>query len=614
MPVVVTAPLDADERRALAALSDCRALGPADDATLSTVVERALETYDERRRRDAESDLFTTLLAEGELAVFAKDREGRHLHKADVEDDADPASVVGKTDVEITPDYLRDQARADLEDDLQVVETGEPVYDRVREYGHDGYDHWSQTTKVPWYDGDEVIGLAGYALDVSDRERYQRHLAEQADRIDQFIDYVAHDLRTPLQIVYGEIDRARAVDGIERIESIVEDLSALTKRGESSGLSSGALRSFRADSFATDFPNLVETAWSFIGPDTATLVVDLPPETTVAADAETLRPVVENLLKNAVDHAGPNVTVRVGALERGFYVEDDGPGIPVEERSEVTNRGYTTAEAGTGTGLDIVAETVDQQGWELRVTDAVGAATRSSAADPSDGPTADPSDGPTADGGRTGGARFEISGVPMVTRPDFGVRPGREVALEETEDVGPVATRGSAAYDEGADEWTVVANGANVWGNTHEFHYVHAGASAPVRIEGRIADLDGPDEFTKAGFAVRASADERAPFGYVGHTVGHGSEITWRERADGFTHSDQFEELPGTFSYYRVDYVDGVVTLFLSESGDEWIPVDQQPLALGGAVSLGPMVCSHSEKRTAEATFADVRAWGLEPE
>lgn len=612
VPILVTAsPADCD-RAALATLSDCRLLGPADDETLATVVGEALATFDERRRRDAESSLFRTLLSDGELAIFAKDREGRHVYKADVQDDVDPEAVIGKTDFEVAPDYLHDQTEQDGADDMQVIETGEPIYDRVREYNHDGYDHWAETTKVPWTEDGEVIGLVGYALDASDRKRHEQHLSEQSERIDQFINYVAHDLRTPLQIVYGEIDLARsgaedAIDGIERgverIESIVEDLSALTKQGESPGLSSGALQSLRADSITTELPPLVENVWTLIAPDEATFQVDVPAGTVVAVEAETLRPLVENLLKNAVDHAGPDVTVTIGALDRGFFVADDGPGIPEAERSEVIRSGYTTAEDGTGTGLAIVADTVEQQGWDLSITEAT------------EGGSGDASGNTAVDQHADGrGACFEIRGVPMVTRPDLDVRPGTALELDANEDVGPVSIDGNAEYDLAADEWTVVANGSNVWGNTHEFHYVHGEAEAPVRIEADITSLDGPDEFTKAGVTVRASVDKRAPFGYVGVTRSHGSEVTWRESADGFTDSDQFEELPGTFQRYRVDYVDGWCTLSVSESGETWLPVDQQRIDLGEAVSVGLMVCSHSSHQTCEAVFRDVTVHELERE
>jgi len=78
------------------------------------------------------------------------------------------------------------------------------------------------------------------------------------------------------------------------------------------------------------------------------------------------------------------VTVRVDTLadEAGFYVADDGPGIPPDDRERIFDHGYSTAAEGTGFGLAIVQQVVRAHGWTITVTE-------------------------SADGG----ARFEIRGV-----------------------------------------------------------------------------------------------------------------------------------------------------------------------------------------------------------
>jgi signal transduction histidine kinase len=80
------------------------------------------------------------------------------------------------------------------------------------------------------------------------------------------------------------------------------------------------------------------------------------------------------------------VTVTVGDLDRGFYIEDDGPGIPETDREKVFEAGHTTSADGTGFGLSIVKEIVEAHDWEIRITD-----------------------------GTDGGARFEVTGVEIAT-------------------------------------------------------------------------------------------------------------------------------------------------------------------------------------------------------
>lgn len=76
------------------------------------------------------------------------------------------------------------------------------------------------------------------------------------------------------------------------------------------------------------------------------------------------------------------ITVGVLDQERGFYVADDGDGIPEDERDRVFESGYSTDREGTGFGLAIVKQVVDAHGWEIRLAES-----------------------------DTGGTRFEIPGV-----------------------------------------------------------------------------------------------------------------------------------------------------------------------------------------------------------
>jgi len=81
-------------------------------------------------------------------------------------------------------------------------------------------------------------------------------------------------------------------------------------------------------------------------------------------------------LRNARDHGAPpsaserqGVSVTVGTLPEGFYVADDGPGIPDSERDAVFEQGYSTSDDGTGLGLAIVERIVDGHGWSITVTE-----------------------------------------------------------------------------------------------------------------------------------------------------------------------------------------------------------------------------------------------------
>ncbi len=60
----------------------------------------------------------------------------------------------------------------------------------------------------------------------------------------------------------------------------------------------------------------------------------------------------------------------------GFYVADDGPGISPEDRDQVFESGYTTADHGTGFGLTIVEQIADAHDWTIDVTESADGGAR----------------------------------------------------------------------------------------------------------------------------------------------------------------------------------------------------------------------------------------------
>jgi len=155
-----------------------------------------------------------------------------------------------------------------------------------------------------------------------------------------------------------------AIDrSLERMESLIEDLLQLADEGARVG-----------DLKPVDLTDISHTCWQHVETAHASLEVDS--ESTVLADRGRLQQVLENLLSNAIEHGGSNVTVRIGDLEDGFYVADDGEGISEDERERVFETGYSTTQTGTGFGLSIVQEICEAHGWDIVVTSSEGNGTR----------------------------------------------------------------------------------------------------------------------------------------------------------------------------------------------------------------------------------------------
>ncbi|OYR54215.1 histidine kinase [Halorubrum sp. Ea1] len=233
-----------------------------------------------------------------------------------------------------------------------------------------------------------------------ERERQLRareaEVARERDRLEEFASLVSHDLRNPLNVAAGNLELIRTrLEGeravpleletvarsLDRMGALVDDMLTLAKQGTAID-----------ETEAVSLSALAEESWANVDTADAELVLadDLP----LRADRSRLRQTVENLFANAVAHGGAGVRVEVGALdaagEPGFYVADDGPGIPDAVRDEAFDAGVSTDEDGTGFGLKIVAEVADAHGWSVDFVDATG-----------------------------GGARFEFRGVEAADAADL---------------------------------------------------------------------------------------------------------------------------------------------------------------------------------------------------
>jgi PAS domain S-box-containing protein len=266
-------------------------------------------------------------------------------------------------------------------EDLLAEARTEPVEADGWQQRADGSVFWGSCTISPLSD-EELDGHAVVVRDTTTRKQHERMLERQNDRLKEFTEILSHDLRTPLSIIDGhmtmfretgdETHLATVEETTSRMERLVEDLLRVARQGQV------------VDSpEPTDVGDVLDVAREGAVPEPATLRYE--PVRTVMADRNRLVQMFTNLLRNSVDHGGDDVTIRVGPCQNGFYVEDDGPGIPEDSRDEVFDHGYTTRADGEGYGLSVVRSIVGAHGWDI----AVVAAERA-------------------------GARFEIAGIEFV--------------------------------------------------------------------------------------------------------------------------------------------------------------------------------------------------------
>ncbi|MUW15193.1 GAF domain-containing protein [Halorubrum sp. CBA1125] len=222
---------------------------------------------------------------------------------------------------------------------------------------------------------DEETLFAELIARMLEHELQRRRTAAEIERLDRFASVLAHDLRNPLGVAQGYIDLVRkstddrhlttAANALDRMEELISDVLTMVRQGQTVEAAE-----------AVELASVAERCWQSVVTAESDLHVDA--DITIRASPDRLRRLFENLFRNAVEHGGDRVTVRVGALGdgTGFYVEDDGPGIPETDRDAVFDRGYSSAVEGSGLGLAIVASVVAAHDWQITVTDASTGGTR----------------------------------------------------------------------------------------------------------------------------------------------------------------------------------------------------------------------------------------------
>jgi PAS domain S-box-containing protein len=278
-------------------------------------------------------------------------------------------------------DLIVPPARQDEAETIdEQVRTDGTISQEVRRQTSDGTGDFLFRS-VPISSSDETEEYFGIYIDITDQKATERRLERQNERLDAFASVISHDLRNPLNVANLRLELAAdecdsphlesIAEAHDRMNALIDDLLTLAREGNQV-----------SDVEAVALADLVQNCWRNV--ETADATIDLRVDQSIQANRSRLAQLFENLIRNAVDHAGRNATVVVGPVgdQDGLYVEDDGPGIPEDERDEVFEAGYSTAEGGTGFGLSIVDEVATAHGWDIRVTT-----------------------------GTEGGARFEITNV-----------------------------------------------------------------------------------------------------------------------------------------------------------------------------------------------------------
>lgn len=279
----------------------------------------------------------------------------------------DRGSLVGADLREVVPG---DAGERYLEAGRQALETGDIGRTEDRHGGR--YVH---VVLAPVRAGGERGSFQLVARDITDRREHERALERDRERLEAVTGVVSHDMRNPLNVAQSSVellagdcesDHLDRLDrSLDRIGGTIEDLVAFVRESDPV-----------TDPSPVDLATVAADAWA--ATETGEVSLEVDADCRLEADAGRLRTLLAHLFENAVEHGAASggrggdpqdgvSTVTVGATADGFFVADDGTGVPPDRREEVFEVGYTTARGGTGLGLNVVRSVATAHGWSVEL-------------------------------------------------------------------------------------------------------------------------------------------------------------------------------------------------------------------------------------------------------
>lgn len=353
--------------------------------------------------------------------IWYRDPEGKILRVNQCAADSMNRSIselVGRNYYDLFPDG----AERSRQQDLQVIQSGQPLRGQLRRFkALDGKIHWATVDRIPLRDKQEgkIVGVMVFAQDVTDQKKAEdqlvraqkeieirneqlkatadksRQLAEQADRSNRAKSEVlassSHDLRTPMNAIIGfsellhdtELDEEQ-VEYVKTInKSAVGLLALINDILDYTKLEAGKLNvqivscniaEFLDEIEAMMRPGAVQKGLDF------QLQIDPALVEAFFTDPVRLKQCLINLVGNAIKftHQG-HVSIHVKQIHSGpqpcisFDVQDTGIGIAKDKQAKIF-QAYSQAEqttekkyGGTGLGLTITRKLAGLLGGHLSV-------------------------------------------------------------------------------------------------------------------------------------------------------------------------------------------------------------------------------------------------------
>jgi signal transduction histidine kinase len=205
-------------------------------------------------------------------------------------------------------------------------------------------------------------------------QRLERSFQEQ----ERFIANAAHELKTPLALARARVetgldsedDRVRLLQDLDMLGRQVQQLLQLAQVADPQALRPSSVQPVQVAREVLD-----HLAFKAHRSDVTLHLLEPAETVTIDADAGALFVLLKNLVENALDFSPTGSEVTLTLDNAGLHVDDQGPGVPPEHRTQVFERFWRApgqTRAGSGLGLALVREIALAHGWTASCAQALG--------------------------------------------------------------------------------------------------------------------------------------------------------------------------------------------------------------------------------------------------
>jgi len=267
--------------------------------------------------------------------------------------------------------FPKEQVEKMRKTNREVIETGEPKINVIEQFETSNGTRWRRTDKLPLNDENgKTQGIIGFAQDITE-------IKELEERENFLLSLLRHDLKNKNEIALGyqevlkennlpenlEKYVSKTIDAIKKSINLIEKVSMLQKRER------------REETGKVDLNSCISNAIEDCNSQASEMGIQIKyeGENWKVQGGEFLEKIFSNLIENSIFHSKCSI-IKISVHEENqeciISIEDDGKGIPDEDKNKIFERGYKKGKSGgSGLGLYLVKEIAESYGGSVKVAD-----------------------------------------------------------------------------------------------------------------------------------------------------------------------------------------------------------------------------------------------------